>query len=214
MGLIGRLEDLPLSDIIQIVHLSRRTGSLDIERQGETYRILFQKGMIVFAQSPGLADLEGYFQVLSPLPPDRVVSVLELYRSIPGTPLGDFLLEMQHLAPQDLGSIIYLGIMKVLDPLLDDKEGTFSFTLNEGFTPHDLGYSPDTLFKTGGFPPARIMQKGKDREISILKDIQESLSRGKELVRGDYAPPPAGARPPPPPPPLYCPPPRMGDRGG
>ena len=184
----GRLEDLPLSDIIQVVHLSRRTGSLDIDREGSIHRILFQKGMIVFAQSPESPDLESYLRRSSVLPREQMAAALELCRGVPGVPLGDLLLDMHHVTPKDLGSILYQGILGVVDLLQNCREGTFSFSLKETMTSHDLGYTPDSLFKAGGFSPARILQRDKDREISILKDIRESLTRGKELVRGDYVP--------------------------
>jgi len=185
----GRLEDLPLSDILQVVHLSRRTGSLDIDRAGIVHRILFQKGMIVFAESPESPDLESYLRISSVLPREQITAALELCRGIPGVPLGDLLLDMHHLTPKDLGSILYQGIQSVVDLLLNSREGTFSFSLKEALTSHDLGYTPGNLFKAGGFSPARILQRDKDRDISILKDIRESLSRGKDLVRGDDVPP-------------------------
>jgi hypothetical protein len=213
MGLVGRLEDLPLSDIIQIVHLSRRTGSLNIEAGSGKYGILFQKGMIVLAQSAPLPDLGAYLRRAGVIPRDRLDRAAGMLASMPGTVLGDLLVEMQFITPADLASAVFKGILEVLDPLLLDTEGTFSFALKEAFQPGELGYRPEALFKAGGLPPSSIVRKGQ--EISVLKDIQDSLARGKEMVRGgDFpttaAPPPvaepapaipAFAPPGPPPPP-------------
>ena len=199
MGLVGRLEDLPLSDIIQIVHLSRRTGSLNIETGTGKHGILFHKGMIILGQSAKLPDLAAYLRHGAALPPERLDQAREMLASMPGTSLGDLLLEMQYISPADLGGAVFKGIMEVLDPLLLDKEGTFSFALRESFNPAELGYDPDRLFKAGGFPPSSIVRKGQ--EISVLKDIQDSLARGKEMVRGgDYSAPPPAVPPPPSPP--------------
>jgi CheY-like chemotaxis protein len=202
MGLVGRLEDLPLSDIIQIVHLSRRTGSLHIETGSGKYGILFQKGMIVLAQSASLPDLGAYLRRAGVLPPDRLDRAAEMLASMPGTVFGDLLVEMQFISPADLASAVFKGILEVLDPLLLDTEGIFSFALKETFHPGELGYRPEALFKAGGLPPSSIVHKGQ--EISVLKDIQDSLARGKEMVRGSDFPGPAA--PPPPAIPAFAPP--------
>ena len=200
MGLVGRLEDLPLSDIIQIVHLSRRTGALNIEVSSGKHGILFQKGMIILGQSSQLPDLEAYLREGGALPAERLDQAIGMRSSMPGTCLGDLLLEMQFISPADLGGAIFKGIMEVLDPLLMDKEGTFSFALKESFSPVELGYNPDLLFKAGGFPPSSIVRKGQ--EISVLKDIQDSLARGKEMVRSGEFPHPVSPSPSSAPPPV------------
>lgn len=214
MGLVGRLEDLPLSDIIQIVHLSRRTGALNIETGSGKHGIFFHKGMIILGQSGDLPDLAAYLRRSGALPPERLEQALGMLASMPDTSLGDLLLEMQFISPADLAGAVFKGVMEVLDPLLLDTEGTFSFALKESFQPSELGYNPDLLFRGGGIPPSSIVRKGQ--EISVLKEIQESLARGKEMVRGGdltaatpapshepsapVEPPPPEAAPAPPPP--------------
>lgn len=58
MSLLGRLEDLSLTDIIQIVYLSRRTGVLEILDEGGRHTVLFRNGLVVNASSPDTPDLE------------------------------------------------------------------------------------------------------------------------------------------------------------
>ena len=52
MSLLGRLEDLSLTDIIQIVYLSRRTGVLEIINDAGRHTVLFRQGLVVNAASP------------------------------------------------------------------------------------------------------------------------------------------------------------------
>jgi CheY-like chemotaxis protein len=52
VSLLGRLEDLSLTDIIQIVFLSRRTGVLEVVDQEGRHTILFRNGLIIGATSP------------------------------------------------------------------------------------------------------------------------------------------------------------------
>lgn len=191
MGLIGRLEDLPLSDIIQIVHLSRRTGLLEIKKNEEDYKIYFQKGMIVFCSSPKFKDFFSYIEASQRLSKEKLSELLNIHKKMPEEPLGKLALELHYLSIEDMAKLIYRSIMEVIDPLIQDKEGTFSFYIKDIFSPQELGYVPEDIFKMGGLPPSSFLQKGG--EISVLKEVQESLMRGKEAYKGEYKPqkPPA-----------------------
>ena len=60
MSLLGRLEDLSLTDIIQIVYLSRRSGVLEIINTTGRNTVLFRHGLVVNAGSPDSPDLLGW----------------------------------------------------------------------------------------------------------------------------------------------------------
>ena len=60
VSLLGRLEDLSLTDIIQIVYLSRRTGVLEIVDDRGRHTVLFRQGLVVNASSPEHPDLLTY----------------------------------------------------------------------------------------------------------------------------------------------------------
>lgn len=62
MSLLGRLEDLSLTDIIQIVFLSRRTGVLEIIDSAGRHTVLFRHGLIVNASAPDHLDLITYIE--------------------------------------------------------------------------------------------------------------------------------------------------------
>lgn len=188
MGLIGRLEDLPLSDIIQIVHLSRRTGLLEIKKDSEEYRIYFQKGMIVFCSSPKYRDFFSYLEASEKLSKEKISELLNIHKRMPEEPLGKLALELHYFSLEDMAKLIYHSIMEVIDPLIKDKEGTFSFYIKDIFSPQELGYVPEDIFKMGGLPPSSFLQKGG--EISVLKEVQENLIRGKEAYKGEYKPTP------------------------
>lgn len=186
MGLIGRLEDLPLSDIIQIVHLSRRTGLLEIKKEDEEYKIYFQKGMIVFCTSPKYRDFSDYLLSSEEIDERKISELLNIYKKMPEEPLGKLALELHYLSIEDLAKTIYRSIMEIINPLIQDKEGTFSFYIKDIFSHQELGYVPEDIFKMGGLPPASFLQKGG--EISVLKEVQENLMRGKEAYKGEYKP--------------------------
>ena len=51
MGFVGRLEDLSLTDIIQILSLGKRTGKLTLTRRKQQGLIVFLNGGIVYCRS-------------------------------------------------------------------------------------------------------------------------------------------------------------------
>ena len=60
MSLLGRLEDLSLTDIVQIVYLSRRTGVLEIINETGRHTVMFRQGLVVNAGSPEQPDLVSF----------------------------------------------------------------------------------------------------------------------------------------------------------
>ena len=55
MSLVGRLEDLGLSDIFQILSVGRKTGSLVLQGSRGNALIVFKNGLVVRAET---SDIE------------------------------------------------------------------------------------------------------------------------------------------------------------
>lgn len=182
MGLIGKLEDLPLSDIIQIVFLSRRTGILEIKIASHIYKIFFLKGCLTLAMKDHLIGMD---QLLLNSKKHIDEAYLEqarmIHASIPESGLGDILLEMNLCSPAELAKAVFDKIQRLITEILESDEGEFSFELKDAIQPAELGYSPEVIFKHGGIPPEQILSKSS--EIGVLKEIRESLIKGKETFK-------------------------------
>jgi len=59
MSLVGRLEDLAISDIFQILGVGRKTGTLIVRIERGTALIVFKGGAIVRAEATALGDTIG-----------------------------------------------------------------------------------------------------------------------------------------------------------
>ena len=57
MSISGSLEDVAVTDVIQFIHLGKRTGTLELERDGERARFGFHDGALIAAQAPGAPRL-------------------------------------------------------------------------------------------------------------------------------------------------------------
>ncbi len=54
MSLVGRLEDLSLSDIFQILSVGRKTGTLILKGSSGNALIVFKNGLVVRAETDNL----------------------------------------------------------------------------------------------------------------------------------------------------------------
>jgi CheY-like chemotaxis protein len=182
MSLLGRLEDLSLTDIIQIVYLSRRTGVLEIIDERGRHTVLFRGGLVVNASAPEHPDLVGFLELTGQIPASSAKLLRQMEES--GIPYGTAVMEMNLLSRDDLSEAIRHRILSVVTPLLDSKEGEFNFILSETMNALDIEYESEQLFKEGGFAPQRILGAGEGEKLKPLRGLEESLKVGKALLRG------------------------------
>jgi CheY-like chemotaxis protein len=154
VSLLGRLEDLSLADIIQIVYLSRRTGILEVQDTAGEHALLFRNGLLVEAKSPTSSDLKGWLATNGIFDPKEVTTDV-------------------------LAEAIRERITEIVKPLLESREGEFRFVLSDDPAAIAIDYDPETLFREGGLPPQKILGT-VDRP---LRGLEESLKAGKALVR-------------------------------
>jgi CheY-like chemotaxis protein len=182
MSLLGRLEDLSLTDIVQIVFLSRRTGVLEIIDQHGRHTVLFRQGLLVNASSPEHPDLVTYLQQKGLVQPEKAASLRRMEEG--GIPYGSAAVDMNMLTNDDLANAVRSRIVDVVTPLLLSREGEFNFILSDSMTALDIEYEPDVVFKEGGVAPQKILGGSEGEKIKPLKGLEESLKAGKALLRG------------------------------
>ncbi len=182
MSLLGRLEDLSLTDIIQIVYLSRRTGVLEIINEVGRHTVLFRQGLVVNAASPEYPDLVAFLEGTQLLNAAQAKMVRQMEEN--GISAGMTILEMNILSKDDLANAVRQRVLNVVTPLLLSKEGEFNFILSETMSAADLEHDPDGLFKDGGLPPNKLLGSADGEKIKPLKGLEESLKAGKALLRG------------------------------
>ncbi len=182
MSLLGRLEDLSLTDIVQIVYLSRRTGVLEIINSAGRHTVLFRNGLVVNAASPEQSDLTGFLEASGLIPAAKSAMVRQMEER--GIPVGLSILDLNLLSKDDLAAAVHKRILTVVTPLLSSKEGEFNFILSESMGALDVEYEPDQLFKEGGLSPSKLLGAGDAEKLKPLKGLEESLKVGKALLRG------------------------------
>ena len=104
MSLLGRLEDLSLTDIVQIVFLSRRTGVLEIVDDRGRHTVLFRHGLIVNASSPEHPDLVAWLEKSMAIPAAAAATLRQMEES--GIPSGTAALDLNLIKPDDLAESV------------------------------------------------------------------------------------------------------------
>ncbi|MEM7582360.1 MAG: DUF4388 domain-containing protein [Acidobacteriota bacterium] len=147
MSINGVLEDLALADVLQFVHLSRRTGTLYLwqpdDRRAE---IGFHDGRIVSAWSPGhrrLGDLLIAAEIIDQATLDRA---LEQQQEEDGERiLGQILLNQGAITRQDIHQVMKEQVQASIFDLLTWRFGSFHFEVDELRPIDDIGLVPGDL---------------------------------------------------------------------
>jgi CheY-like chemotaxis protein len=189
VSLLGRLEDLSLTDIVQIVYLSRRTGVLEIVDDRGRHTVMFRQGLVVNASSPEHPDLLTYLVARGSVPEAAAPGLRKMEES--GIPLGTAAVEMNIIPAADLATAIHERVVGVVAPLLQSREGEFNFILSDHVGPLDVEYDADSIFKEGGFAPQKIVGAADGEKLKPLRGLEESMKVGKALLRSAATEPPS-----------------------
>jgi len=157
VSLLGRLEDLSLTDIVQIVFLSRRTGVLEIVDDRGRHTVLFRGGLIVNASSPDHPDLLTYLVEKGILNADSVKTLRQMEEG--GIQYGTAALELNLVKGEDLGNAIRGRITDVVTPLMNSREGEFNFILSDQMSALDIEYALKNNFAFGGINTSLLFRK-------------------------------------------------------
>lgn len=133
MSLVGNLEDLGLGEILQIVSLSRKSGSLSLYSRGREGKIVFRHGQVVRAFSNTFHESLGELLVQK-----GVIDVQTLKKAVSIQREGNYadrigcVLAREFKVPPDvIEDVVREQIEKVIYSLFAWVEGTFDFELQD-----------------------------------------------------------------------------------
>lgn len=128
MSLEGRLEDLNLADIFQIIYLSKKTGILTVENSTSKGRIVFHEGQILYASLQSRERLgerlirEGLINEKDLEAALRIQKERKVHE-----PLGSILAENKLIDKNVLEGILREQLKEVVYELLSWEDGAFKF---------------------------------------------------------------------------------------
>src|SRR5512133_2370806 len=172
MSLVGNLEDLSLPDILQIVSLSKKSGILMLEREGQQGKIIIRQGKVIQTISPRPGKTLGeLLTARGLLRPDDLKRALELQRAGSGRELlGGILVKLGAIPEGSLEKVVQEQIEDAIVYFLSWREGTFSFELAD-------------IQGRGEFsvdPQAFILERGIDTQWLVLEGTRLIDERSRE----------------------------------
>ncbi len=127
-GLSGNLKTVPLSDLLQLISTSGKTGMLSISREDQNRSIYFVKGNIVHASSSGseeelLGNIILNRKRIQKADLERALSLQKVTRK----KLGTILSEMGLISKEELVEFLRFQIEEIVYRLFGWKSGEFVF---------------------------------------------------------------------------------------
>jgi len=192
MSISGSLEDVAVSDVLQFVSLGKRTGTLELERDGERARLGFHEGTLVTAQAPGAPRLGELLLESKRVDAETLQqAVSEQATSTVRRSLGQILVEGGQVAPEVLQRVIKLQLERAVEQVLTWERGSFDFALDEIRPVDDIGMAPGTLVPNMGLAAnvvlleaARIFDERDRRRPAEAAEAAEDAIDG--LIEEDF----------------------------
>ena len=182
MSLVGRLEDLALSDIFQILSIGKKTGTLMIRSDKGNAFIVFKNGLVVRAETSTLEGNIGRDLLKKNLIKEHVCKMAEeVKKKLPSKSVAEILFELDSVSRDQIDRFAKKRIEKVICHLLLMNQGDFHFELDN----LDVGTMTE-LEDTGwevakGMSPEYLLMEGARvyDEMSQKENLEEGLTEGE-----------------------------------
>jgi hypothetical protein len=195
MSLVGRLEDLALPDIFQIISLSKKTGTLVVRSRKGMGMVVFKSGQVIQAANDGIRDSLGNILVSQGMltEPALAQALARQKREI-DTPLGMILVEMGLVPPEILQNVVRKQIEEIIYDLLAWEEGFFNFELGEIAPKDKIEIDTQEFLLKSGISAEYLLMEG----TRILDERRSDTRRSAPSPAPKAAPAPLAPPKPPP----------------
>jgi hypothetical protein len=128
MSLAGRLEDLSLSDIFQILSIGKKTGIFVVKGSKGTALIVFKNGVIVRAETDDLEGTVGDTMLKAGMVRESVLQMaLEVKKKLPAQSVAAILFDLGAASRDSLDQVTRKRIENIIYRLLLWEDGDFQF---------------------------------------------------------------------------------------
>ena len=128
MAIKGSLKEASLPDVVQLLFFGRRTGCLTLSDRQRFGSVFFEDGWITYATIVNRRDRIGDILLRSSvITREQLDQALGLQRMARGRRLGEILVSLGALAPDELKRVVRLQIEEAVYSLFAWTVGTFTF---------------------------------------------------------------------------------------
>ena len=179
MSLVGRLEDLALSDIFQILSIGKKTGTLILKGSRGNALIVFKHGLVVRAETDSLDGTLADELLNAKVIKDTIFYLAsEVKKQLPEKSVSEILLDFGSINKETLEKITRKRLEKIVYELLFWQDGDFQFELDDTdpkgkIDVPDLGWeiskgmSPEYLLVEG----ARVHDESSQQRLVSTEEL-------------------------------------------
>jgi hypothetical protein len=161
MSLEGRLEDLNICSILQLISLGKKSGTLALKNLQDHGRVSFHDGQVVRASSSrfpqGLGTLLRERQLISLQQMEEALKFQQRLRN--HQPLGTIITYLFKLAAQEIEQVVGDQIERIVVDFCRWQQGQFSFSIEPVDTYGSAQLNPLDLILEKGLSPQRLAVK-------------------------------------------------------
>ena len=187
MSLVGSLKDLPFSDILQILCLSRRSGTLYLGQEDSLAILRFREGLLYGIDMPGEeSPLIRGIRRERLVPDDVLVQAIRECRRATDS-LLQLLAAKTYLDPEQVRRVVVGEVRNIIRRLLGWREGEFRFEIagEEASTRASRDADQRGRGKTSLEGTLLRIPEGLDPREMLLEEMQ---ARGTESVHHFFLP--------------------------
>ncbi|TYO99729.1 uncharacterized protein DUF4388 [Geothermobacter ehrlichii] len=186
MSFTGDLEHLPIVDVIQLLHSTRKSGTLTVQGNGRQSQLVFSEGYIVSANHSNLSVRIGQILVeMKAITPEDREWALRVQREAGDQrkPLIATLIESGRLSREDAYRGLEILIELTIVEILTWERGTFTLDLDNSVIADEYRYFPEKCHQEINLDTQNIL-------MDALRIYDEKLRDG-ELADGIFDDEPA-----------------------
>ncbi|NWF99092.1 MAG: DUF4388 domain-containing protein [Nitrospirae bacterium] len=181
MAFTGDLEHLHIVDVIQLIHTTRKTGTLTVKGEKGISRIIFSNGYIV-----GANHLNNRVRIGSVLVKLNAITKQDLEEAIDvqkkagksRKPLITTLIEMGKLSREDAFKGLKELIVMTLVDLIGWTNGTFTLDTDAITASHECSYFPDRMEQEISLDAQMVLMDA----LRIYDELQRDKIEGKKTT--------------------------------
>jgi hypothetical protein len=175
MSFTGDLDQLPIVDVIQLIHSTKKSGTLTIQSQKGESQLVFSDGYFVSANHLNNSVRIGHILVENKYITPEALDMTLLEQQISGgahKPLIRILIEQGHVKREDAYKGLEALIEMTIVEILTWTSGTFSMDLNTIDICDEYRYFPETLQQ-------EILLNSQQILMDALRIYDEKMRDGK-----------------------------------
>jgi len=142
MSISGSLADIAIVDLLQFVHMSQRSGTLQLERRGEQAHISFHRGRIASAWAAASPSVANYLLESGKVTGAQLERASRRQRSAPALSLGQALLDEGDVSWEELRDAVAAKVERTIFELVGWNDGTFRLIADEVRADDEISFAP------------------------------------------------------------------------